>query len=156
MAKRVAASIQAGGGGRTIVNEEDEAGHSAASEKEELLASVIAAGTFDIRGTVGGWWTKALKTNAELSAQYKHLGRSYALQREFRQRWADKMLKTLRHEKIQVSEQIDISGMDGTYKPIRVIIRDEGDDSSAIEAAFNIVAKCLHMHNIGETSKGKP
>ena len=126
------------------------------SEKENLLATCIAAGTFDLRTTVGGWWTKAVKHNAALAAEYKALGRNYAQQREFRLRWAEHEMASVKHERISTSQNFDSTGMDGSYKPIRVLIRDEGDDSSAIEAAFSIVAKCLDMYNKGITFKGRP
>ena len=44
--------------------------------------------TFDLRSTIGGWWQKALRGDAALSAAYKAEGRSYDAQRAFRRRWA--------------------------------------------------------------------
>eukprot|EP00969_Alexandrium_andersonii_P000771 33182-Alexandrium_andersonii.AAC.1 len=54
--------------------------------EKELLFEQASSGGFDMRGTIGGWWQKALKESEELAQQYKEVGRGYSAQRAFRQR----------------------------------------------------------------------
>lgn len=48
------------------------------SKEEGEYATAASADTFDMRSTVGGWWTKELANNNELKQAYTELGRNYA------------------------------------------------------------------------------
>jgi hypothetical protein len=127
------------------------------TEKEDLLQEANRMdGSFDLRGKVGGWWTKAGKENPKMLTDYKNVGRSYQKQREFRARWVADELQKVQHERVTTAESVDRDGVEGFYKPIRVIIRDEGDDHSAVLAAFNIVAQCVEHFNRGSLYKNRP
>ena len=58
------------------------------TEKETIFKQASECASFDMKSKVGQWWTRELKDNPKLKADYVNLGKGYESQRKFRQEWA--------------------------------------------------------------------
>lgn len=126
------------------------------SDAEAMFEQAATTGNFDLRSALGAQWSRALKENEKLRAQYSDVGKAYAQQRQFRARWAAARAEALRHERMQRVRSIDVDLQHVRYLPVAKIIAEEGGDESAKKAAANIVAKCVHMMQTGTTLRGCP
>jgi hypothetical protein len=127
----------------------------AMNEKEGLFKSASDTASFDMRSTVGQWWSREVKSDKRMAAEYKQLGRNYEAQREFRRVWAANKFELLRTERTRVESLQSSTKMQGTYVPVKIIFDKEGGDCAAAVATANYVMTAITKFNKGEKLDGQ-
>jgi len=125
------------------------------SERERLFTEASSKGTFDMRGMVGGWWSKDLKGDKDLAAKYKAIGKQYDKQRAFRAEWANEKAVALKEERYNSVTLLEIDEQDATLEPLSVIAQREGGGKAGEIAALNYAAKCIELSSAGTAFKGR-
>lgn len=114
-------------------------------------------GKFDMQCRIGGMWYTALNAvDSKLARDYKAQGKKYSDQRAFRAKWVTDLIAEKQLARFSKQAQRSSHGERGTYKPFRVIVRDEGDDEAAVRACMNLVAKCVDFSNKGKLYYDQP
>lgn len=107
-----------------------------------------------MRSAAGQQWSMQKSKDKELSTAYAAVGRSYSAQRAFRQKWAVDRYEDEKEKR----EKMEVHRMDygkyGRYKPFSVIVRDEGGDEQARQAALQIVRSELVLQREGKLLGG--
>ena len=120
----------------------------------EAFATAIVQNKFDLRGVIGSKWASVKSKDKTLAAEYEALkpqGRD--AQAAFRMDWCRKTYKKLKEERSKTQELQEVDEMDGVYMPFSVIVREEGGDAPAMQAARNYVAECVRHYKVGKGVK---
>lgn len=134
---------------------EGEADDGIPTEKEKAFEAAAAAPAFDMRSSVGYWWSVALKNHSALSAAYAALGRGYEAQRAFRREWVQARLQTLRQERRATRASIESDMAEGAYEPPEVILEREGGGKSGLKETMNIIKETVADTKAGRTFRGR-
>lgn len=119
--------------------------------EEELKAAAEADegdNPFDMRGTIGRRWTKALKDPA-FKAAYSDVGKVYAKQQAFRAAWSKKEWALTIESKLQKDTVADKDFDGGSYKPLAFIAKQQGSDAAGVRATSTYATNCLKFFSEG-------
>jgi hypothetical protein len=92
----------------------------------------------------------AMRFNRDVAMQ-SHLHTEYSelighkAKEEFRLRWAETQLTRLTTRKTRAESMTAESTADGVYLPMKMLIKEEGDDSDGREAAATYARKCVAL-----------
>ena len=130
--------------GTKAADDEIPAAQATPAAEEEQLAPASSLDTaldaaaksnfqFNLRGGVlGNLWARLLKSDGQLSAEYKAC-KGYAEQRDFRQRWCDKMWKDSVSKRTKTNTQSKSKIATGSFMPIEVLVKEQGGTKEALE-----------------------
>jgi hypothetical protein len=113
MANHVAQSARVGDASDVV---EDRGGDIEAllmTEKESIFKQAGECASFDMKSKVGQWWTRELKDNQKLKADYIGLGKGYESQRKFRQEWAKTKFSVMMSQRTHTEQFVGERKMQG-------------------------------------------
>ena len=105
-----------------------------------------------MRKKVGQQWAREIKEDADLKANYEKVGKSWALQRQFRQEWAKKKFEARKQKRFSEFINEDAESMEGEYLNAEAIAWEEHSSS----ASKNYVLKAIEEHKAGRKWRNKP
>ena len=127
------------------------------SEKERFLKEASEqGGRFNMRERVGQWWAKAIAEDSDLKKEYQAVGKSFAAQRAFRDRWCKKEFEIAKAQRLQEEVVANRDELAGTYYSASRIWVEEGKDASALKATCNYVKMAIEKHQNNEQLNGRP
>jgi hypothetical protein len=105
--------------GKSVASKSDKIDEGAEiTEREKTLAAAAAEkGAWNMRTTVGSWWSKALAADVDMKAAYTAIGRGYSAQRSFRDTWVTEALQVEKSHRLQRESLSYESTMSGIYYP---------------------------------------
>jgi hypothetical protein len=134
--------------------------HGEITAKEKAIRDALSKGGFDMTGVVGKYWQQAKKSDAALKEEYESLGKNYAKQRAFRQKWLATALEEFSKTKTKTETHAQVNENQGTFEPFDIIVDREGGEHrpQAVAAALNYTLACIKFHELGQTvgSTGTP
>eukprot|EP00974_Lingulodinium_polyedra_P064358 6216146-Lingulodinium_polyedra.AAC.1 len=109
--------------------------------EKALEEAAVGDGKFELRGTVlGNRWCRELKANPELKKQYEAChGR--VEQQAFRKAWVCDAWKAVSRKRQETTGMREQTATMGTFKPVPVVIKEQGDDEAAKEGVQRFVEK---------------
>ncbi len=114
------------------------------------MEKALEHGSFDVRSAIGQIWEKAKKNDKMLQQRYQEVGRSYATQKAFRQKWLEIEYNIFKATKAKDEKQKISSGEYGEQKPFSVMWRDEGGDRPTLKASLNIARSQVKLMAAGK------
>lgn len=115
---------------------------SGSGSYEQQLQAALKTGVFDIRGPLGQKFSAMHKKGTAQHAMYNQ-GKGRKEKADFRLEWAKMELDTVISKKVYTKSYKVVSASMGTYKPFSMLVRDEGGDQEALDAAKRIASKCV-------------
>ena len=121
---------------------------------EQQLQAALKTGVFDIRGPLGQKFGVMHKKGTAQHAMYNQ-SKGHKEKAEFRQQWAKMELECVISKKVYTKSYQKVSATMGTYKPFSMLVKDEGGDQEALDAAKRIASKCVILGGLYNNNNSK-